>query len=102
MANKYVDGTPYASLVRDLSTSGLRLFTPIEPSHHSQANVILEVGLNEMGRPLCLDARLSRTAENGDVAFEFINLKPSLENRLRAFIEGQSSSYREAKGCFNG
>ena len=102
MVNKYVDGTPFVSVVKDISASGILLFTPIEPFHQSQANVVLEFSISGAGGTVWVDARLSRYADDGLQAFEFTDLKPSVKNHLHAFVNDELGRIRTVEPCFNG
>ena len=88
--------------MRNITASGVLIHTPIEPTFRSQANVVLEFGIGEVGGPVWVEARLSRGMNDDAQAFEFINLKPSVKRRLHALVTSELRLGRTVEPCFNG
>ena len=86
MLNKYVDGVPYASVVVDISESGIMFETGIEPVRRSTAATLIEFVLEDGATPFWVEGDFVRRTDNNAEAFRFRRMRSSERSRLRSFI----------------
>ena len=87
IVNKYVDGVPYLSFVKDLSMSGIALGMSIEPSHRRKSNILVELALEDGLAPIWLNCVEARQISSGGCALAFKNLGGSERRSLKKFLQ---------------
>ena len=87
LANKYVDGIPYANRVVNLSESGIALRNGVEPDHGDSARIVIELVLDDSKAGLWVECEHVRFADAQCEALKFV--KMSVPNRLtvRKFVD---------------
>ena len=87
LANKYVDGVPYANRVINLSESGIALRNGVEPDHGDSNRIMVELVLDDSKAGLWVECERVRVADAQCEALKFV--KMSVPNRLivRKFID---------------
>ena len=88
LANKYVDGVPFATKVKNLSESGVALQYAVEPEHREGAHIVLELVIDSIQAPLWLDCKPARFADANTEAFSFINMNVANQRIVNRFIRG--------------
>ena len=88
LANKYVDGVPFAAKVKNLSESGVALQCAVEPEHREGAHIVLELVIDSVQAPLWLDCKPARFADANTEAFSFVNMNVANRRIVNRFIRG--------------
>lgn len=87
LANKYVDGVPYANRVRNLSESGIALRNGVEPDHGDSCRIMIELVFDDNKAGLWLECERVRVADVQHEALRFVNMSVPNRFMLRKFID---------------